>query len=156
MTTKANFQWGEETDATNPLVAKKGKAKYCTLHKASSHSNEECWKQKKQQKAKAKTLVVEEENNMATEEASTSSNSIETPIIFVANQMVVNPNLVLMTKDYNASSKKALFNQNYQIKDHLILCIIDNDNVKNLVSDKLVRDLNLPTNPHSNPYRQMG
>lgn len=74
---------------------------------------EECWKQKEQYKAKAKTLVTKEENNTSNEEASTSNGLTK---IFVTNLTMINGNLALMVKDYDASAKEALFTQNCQIK----------------------------------------
>lgn len=52
-----------------------------------------------------KTLVAEEE-------VGTSNDTMETPTILAINQMVVDPNLILMTKGYNVSEREVHFSQN--------------------------------------------
>ena len=69
------------------------------------------------------------------------------------NPTEVDPPLIIMTHEDSNSSTQPLFTHNCKIKNTLALLIMDNGIQENLVSEALVKNLNLVTTPYLQPYQ---
>ena len=84
------------------------------------------------------------------QEADTPSDEADPTVLF--NQVTTNPRLLLLSQSSTAATREAIFTQNCQIKDRICLLILDNGSMKNLISAKLIEQVQLPTEPHPSPY----
>ena len=124
----------------------RGTSRYCDHCDRDGHTNEGCWiihpelKPKGQGWRKPKTAL-----------ATASKGEPET--IELEQLQEADPTLALMTcGDASNKEKEALFILNIQVKQEMVKAIFDPASQRNLVSETLVRRLNLVTTPHPKPY----
>lgn len=117
-------------------------APWCSYHKTSFHTSTEC-----------RALKGMHTTNTLFAEATSSPPPEDTEITSLENPMAADPSLILMTSDESTHAPLPLFTYNCQIKHTLSSMILDNGISKNMVSQKLVQRLHLPTTPHPKPYQ---
>ena len=84
------------------------------------------------------------------QEADTPSDEADPTVLL--NQVSTNPRLLLLSRSSTVATREAIFTQNCQIKNQICLLILDNGSMKNLISAKLVEQLQLSTKPQPSPY----
>jgi len=73
--------------------------------------------------------------------------------ISLSNPTKADPSLILMTTPEPGLTNVPIFTHNCQIKHQITTLILDNAIQKHLVSKDFIQHLQLPTTPHSDPYK---